>query len=474
MKKMYIADVTLRVPAVPGEPALSFKEKLEIARYLEKLHVDVIELPAISDEKTDPLLIRTIASFIANSTLSITAGLTEESVGSAWNDIKNAVHPRLRIAVPVSTVLMEYVCHKKQPALLKLIAELVTKAKSLCPDVEFFAEDAVRAEHDFLVSAIETAVSCGATAVTVCDSEGSMLPDEFGRFVSGLIESVPALSGVRFGVQTSASLDMATACALSGVLAGADEIKAAAGGGNSPSEAAIAQFVKLRGDSCGVTCGLNQLELQRITKQINWITNTKRSSTSPFDSGIRDSAEQGQSTDFTLNVNDGLTAVRGAVKKLGYDLSEDDNQRVFEAFQRVARKKDVGPRELDAIVASTALQVPSTYKLVSYVINSGNIISSTAHIVLSKNGADMQGFCLGDGPIDAAFLALEQIAGRHYELDDFQIQSVTEGREAMGSALVKLRSNGKLYSGNGISTDIIGAAIHAYVNALNKIVYEET
>ena len=159
--------------------------------------------------------------------------------------------------------------------------------------------------------------------------------------------------------------------------------------------------------------------------------------------------------------------------KLGYDLSEEDNGRVYEEFLRVAARKTVGAKELEAIVASVALQVPATYTLKSYVINNGNIISSSAQITLTRDGNDMQGICIGDGPIDAAFLAIEQIIGYRYELDDFQIQSVTEGKEAMGSALVKLRSNGKLYSGNGISTDIIGAAIRAYINAVNKIVYEE-
>ena len=106
-------------------------------------------------------------------------------------------------------------------------------------------------------------------------------------------------------------------------------------------------------------------------------------------------------------------------------------------------------------------------------VNNGNIISASAQITLEKNGEQIQGICIGDGPVDAAFLAIEQIIGHHYELDDFQIQSVTEGKEAMGSAVVKLRSGGKLYSGNGISTDIIGAAIRAYLGAVNKIVYEE-
>ena len=137
------------------------------------------------------------------------------------------------------------------------------------------------------------------------------------------------------------------------------------------------------------------------------------------------------------------------------------------------KKSVVSAKEMDVIVASTAMQVPSTYRIESYVINSGNVITATANITLEKDGQKLRGVSVGDGPIDAAFLAIEQVIGHHYELDDFQIQAVTEGREAMGSALVKLRADGKLYSGNGISTDIIGAAIRAYISALNKIVYEE-
>ena len=178
-------------------------------------------------------------------------------------------------------------------------------------------------------------------------------------------------------------------------------------------------------------------------------------------------------SEFFLNVYDDLESVRKASVSLGYDLSEDDLAKVFESFRGIADKKEVSARELEVIIASVALQVPPTYRLVSYVINSGNVINATSHIVLEKAGKALDGLCAGDGPIDASFLSIEQIVGTHYELDDFQIQAVTEGREAMGSAVVKLRSGGKLYSGRGISTDIIGASIHAYINALNKIVYEE-
>ena len=189
---------------------------------------------------------------------------------------------------------------------------------------------------------------------------------------------------------------------------------------------------------------------------------------SPFDSGVDDGAPT-----VCLTAGDGVEEVVKVVRHLGYDLTEEDNARVYESFQRIAAKKHfVNTRELDAIVASAAMQVPSTYRIINYVITCGNMTSAMASLMLEKDGERQQGVCAGDGPIDAAFLAIEQIIGHHYELADYQIQTVTEGREAMGSALVKLRSNGKLYSGNGISTDVIGASIRAYISALNKIVYE--
>ena len=159
---------------------------------------------------------------------------------------------------------------------------------------------------------------------------------------------------------------------------------------------------------------------------------------------------------------------------MGYELTDEDNGKVFDEFKRLAlRKKSVDKRELEAVIASTAMQAPSTYHLVSYVVNSGSIISATANVTLEKNGEKISGVSTGDGPIDAAFHAIEQVIGHHYELDDFRISAITKGREAVGSSIIRLRANGKLYPGNGVSTDIIGACIRAYVNALNKIVHEE-
>ena len=230
----------------------------------------------------------------------------------------------------------------------------------------------------------------------------------------------------------------------------------------------MAKILAAREDVIGAYTSVSVARLSRSINQITWMCQTERKKTSPFDSGVRN--DEG----VYLTVHDEADAVLQAVAQLGYDLSEEDQPRVVEAFRRIAAKKEqVGIRELDAIVASAAMQVPSAYQLETFVINSGNTIAATAHVRLKKDGQILDGVCVGDGPIDASFLAIESITGRHYELDDFQLQAVTEGREAMGQTIVRLRSGGKLYSGRGISTDIVCAGINAYLSALNKIVYEE-
>ena len=228
----------------------------------------------------------------------------------------------------------------------------------------------------------------------------------------------------------------------------------------------VAALLRDCGNTYGYSTRIRITELHRIVGQINWIVSNAKNEKSVMTVSVG-------GDDFQrLDSKDDQATVSAAVMKLGYDLSEEDQKRVYDEFLRVAQKS-VGPKELDAIIASVALQVPGTYQLINYVINNGNIISSSAQITLSRGEEQMMGVSIGDGPIDAAFKTIDSIIGHHYELDDFQIQSVTEGKEAMGSALVKLRSGGKLYSGNGISTDIIGASIRAYLSAVNKIVYEE-
>ncbi len=469
MKTLSISDVTLRQEQKGSEALLSFREKLEIARSLDRLRLYSVELPAIQNEKADVLLIKSIASAVKQSRIVLPVGLSEKDVETAWNAISEAEHPCLQICVPTSTAQMEYICHKKPDKMLLLIEELVKKAKSFCEDVEFCAEDATRSDPEFLYRAIETALSAGAGVVTLCDGSNGMLPDEFGNFIQDVYAHVPALENCILGVQCTDALQLAAACSLAAANAGATLIKASTGDDTLLPLETIAGILRARGMDMGFGTDLVMTELSRAVEKARWMISAKRNGSASRDNSIPRQVDG----DMCLSSESTLPEVAAAVRKLGYELSEEDTAKVFAAFERIANKKSVGEKELDTIVASAALQVPPTYTLESYVINSGNIITATAHIKLFKQDKTQQGFGIGDGPIDAAFLAIEQIIGHHYELDDFQIQSVTEGREAMGSALVRLRAEGKLYSGRGISTDIIGASIHAYLNALNKIVYEE-
>ncbi|MBR3972317.1 MAG: hypothetical protein IKJ83_05500 [Ruminococcus sp.] len=469
MKTVRIADVTLKEGTKASGTTLSFKEKIEIAKLLDRVSVDVIEMPAIENEAADSLLLKTVASLLKNSTLSVCVGTNDASVKATWQAVKDAKKKRLVVSLPTSTVQMEYLCKCKPAKMIEIIEKTVSCCKQFCEDVEFCAEDATRSEREFLAKAVDTAIKAGATTVTVCDTAGQQLSDEYKSFVANLYEDVPELKNVSLGVNCMSELGMADACAVAAVKSGATEVKATVTRTNMPYLENCVHLIRTRGESIGVESGVNVTELSRTAKQIKTIVKTRRTDTTPFDAPLASSAE----AELKLDMTSDITEVSNAVKSLGYTLADDDLAKVFEAFLHTAKKKQVGAKELEAIVASEALQVPPTYKLVSYVVNSGNIISPTANIVVEKQGKNFTGLSSGDGPIDAALLALEQIVGHHYELDDFQIQSVTEGREAMGEALIKLRADGTLYSGRGISTDIIGATIRAYLNALNKIVYGE-
>lgn len=459
MKNIRITDITLC-----RNTSLSFKERIEIARLLERLSVDTIEIPAIENIKSDTLFVRTAASFVKQSRISVCAGYSVEGVGLAAAALSTAENAEIRIELPVSPVGMEYTCHKKAPAMLEFIKSMVGTAKEKCANVQFCALDATRAEEGFLIDAVNTAIEAGANIITVCDTAAEMMPDSFAQFVADFKNKINIKENTEIAVLVENKNSMATAASILAVKAGADRVKTAVSGGVSElSDMAV--LIKNCGNSCGFECGIRHTETGRIVGQISRIiapeVNNTVSVKAESDSGVE------------LDANDDRDAVAAVIETLGYDLNEEDITKVYEEFCRIAAKKRVSAKELDAIIASTALQVEATYNLVSYVINNGNIISSSAQIRLSKGDEELEGICIGDGPVDAAFRAIEQIIGRHYELDDFQIQTVTEGKDSMGSAVVKLRENGKLYSGTGISTDILGASIRAYINALNKIVYEE-
>lgn len=473
MRSIRISDETMKRAASLGGTtvlSLTFKEKLEIAKLLDNLGVSVIEIEGISRPKADALRIKSIASIAKNCTLAVPVKVDGSDVSDVWGALSEAKSPRLQVQAAVSPSRMEYVHKMKAPQMLDAVSSTVRSCAVLTDNVEFIAEDATRADSEYLREMINAAIDAGATIVTICDDAGTMLPDEFVQFLTHLGKSIPGLANVTLGVSCSNELFMAISTSIAAIAHGAGEVKTTSYPLGVTELPKLAKALASKGDSYDVGCSINNTVLNRTVMQIDRICK-QGSSKSALATG---SSFTAANSDFTLTLVDDADAVAEAVRNLGYDLSDDDMLLVFEAFQRIARKKDeIGAKELDAIVASAALQVPSTFKLLHYSINSGNSSKATAYIQLSINGEEKECVGMGDGPVDAAFAAIDGIIGKSYELDDWQMQSVTEGQEAMGEAIIKLMSDGKMYSGRGISTDIIGASIRAYLNALNKIVYEE-
>ncbi len=461
MKRISITDITLKKLSEDRAVSLLFREKAAIANCADAIGVDAIELPAVKSVREDSIIYKTLAKNVQNATLAIPVGFTAEDVAVAWECIKDAKNPRLQIELPVSTIQMEYTYHIKQSKMLEKIIELTKAAKALCSDVEFSALDATRADADFLVSAVNAAVENGANMITVCDNAGASTPDE----IAGLVSSVKESVCVPVYVQVSDRISMAVASAFASIAKGADGLKCAMVGNDVLLAGKISDAMRACATQIKAEIKLDSTKIHaNIDDMISGINNE----------AYEIEAEVNAEGNILLDADSTLAQVTQAATALGYELSDSDIGSVYKALKRVCDKKgSVGAKEFEALIASFAMQAPSTYHFETYTTTSSNVSSSMSQVTLKCNGETICGVSNGDGPIDSAFRAIEQCVGHHYELDDFQVQAVTEGKEALGSALVRLRNNGKLYSGNGTSTDIVSASIRAYINALNKIVFEE-
>ena len=447
MRTVIITDTSIETSYRPGGRHPSFREQARLVEELRGVkHIyDICDLDSEEHE--------TFSDLAGDMPLSVPVSSPDEAA-AAFECVKKAKHPRLRVVLPASTVQMEYVSHLKEDAMLNLIADTVKAAKALCDDVEWTALDASRAEESFLTRAIDTAAGAGCGTVTLCDDAGTLLPGDWADWVRRVKR--PGLSLI---ASISDGMHMAAACALEALRAGADGVKTALTDG-ALSPLTLCEVLARKGEELGLRTALDET---RFTQLVEGLT----------DPGIAETALYQEDDSVYLDQAATLTDLKNGARKLGYTLSEEDLGRVEEEFRRIMVTKDsIGARELDALIAAASMQVPSSYHVVSYMVSSGSSVTAMAQVTLRREEETLLGVSSGDGPIDAAFKAIENVVGCHYELDEFRIQAITEGREALGSSVIRLRDGGRLYAGTGISPDIIGACIRAYINALNKIVYE--
>jgi len=461
MRTINITDITLKRLSEDRAISLLFREKSAIANCADALGADAIELPAVKNLREDTIIYKTIAQNVQHAILAVPVGFSKEDVASVWECIKDAKKPRLQIELPVSTIQMEYTYHIKQAVMLKKIEELVKEAKAYCADIEFSALDATRADIDFLISAAKQAEVNGATVVTICDDAGVSTPEQIADLVAKIKEAVT----IPVYVQVSDRINMGVASAFAAISKGADGIKCAMAGKDILLTGEISDAMSACGSQIDAEI---KLDTTKIHTSIDDMVLNINHDSYDNENTVSDKKK------ILIDSDSSVAQVAQAAAVLGYELSDSDVGNVYRALMQVCEKKGaVGSKEFEALIASSAMQAPSTYHFETYTTTSSNVANSMSQVTLKCNDEIICGVASGDGPIDSAFRAIEQCIGHHYELDDFQVQSVTEGKEALGSALVRLRNNGKLYSGNGTSTDIVAASIRAYINALNKIVFEE-
>ena len=461
MRKINATDITLKKLSEDRAISLLFREKSAIANCADALGAGAIELPAIKNLREDTIIYKTIAQNVQNAVLAIPVGFNKEDVASVWEAIKDAKKPRLQVELPVSTIQMEYTYHVKQAVMLEKIVELIKEAKSHCNDVEFSALDATRADEDFLIEVAKEVEKNGATIINICDDAGTSTPEDIEK----LVAIVKASVNIPVYVQVSDRINMGVASAFAAIKSGADGIKCAMAGKDVLLVGEISDALRVCGSQIDAEI---EVDATKIHSSIDDILSNINHENYANEGSVSEKKK------ILLDSDSSLAQVTQAAQVLGYELSDSDIGNVYKALMQVWEKKGaVGSKEFEALIASSAMQAPSTYHFETYTTTSSNVASSMSQVTLKCGDDIICGVSNGDGPIDSAFRAIEQCIGHHYELDDFQVQSVTEGKEALGSALVRLRNNGKLYSGNGTSTDIVAASIRAYINALNKIVFEE-
>jgi 2-isopropylmalate synthase len=397
---------------------------------------------------------------------------------------------------------MEHKLRMKPDDVYERAVAMTAKAVKYCSNVEFSAEDATRSDLKFLARVLEGVIAVGATTVNLPDTVGYTTPDEHYEFFMKIRELAPSLEKVTLSSHCHNDLGLAVANSLAAVRAGAGQVECTVNGiGERAGNAAMEEIVMALHTRRPFYEAETRITTNEILRSSNLLTRITGVKVQPNKAVVGENAfahEAGihqhgvmqdrrtyeimtpesvglSKNNLVLGKHSGKHAFRDRVKTLGHDLNDAELAIAFEKFKALAdKKKTVYDRDIEAIVAKESVQVPRTYRLESFVINSGNTITSTAVIRMTRNGKTYEKVSRGEGPVDAAFKAIEKIIGRELALEDYQIASVTEGEDALGDARVRIKTGtGAEYPGRGLSTDVIEASIHAYVNAVNKMLYAE-
>mgnify|MGYP005847183179 CR=1 FL=1 len=496
-QRILVFDTTLRDGEQCPGASLSVEQKLAIAHQLARLNVDVIEAGFPVSSETQFEAVRIIAQEVREPIICGLARCVDLDIDKAAAALEQAAKPRIHTFVATSKIHLDKKFRKSEDQVLEMAIQGVQRAKRYFDDIEFSPEDSSRTGKAFLFRIIEAAINAGATTVNVPDTVGYSNPEEFGLLIREILQTVPNMRKAVLSVHCHNDLGLAVANTLSAVRNGAQQVEVTVNGiGERAGNASLEEVVmalKTRSDFYGKTTAVRTAEIVRTSRLVSNLTGIVvqpnkaivGSNAFAHESGIHQDAmikdastyeimtpaELGWGeTRIVLGRHSGRHGLKKRLEDLGYQLGKEQLDRVYERFLVVAdKKKEVFDADLEALVSDEAQEVEEAYRLEYFHVLSGNQAVPTATIGLRINDQVLQDAAVGDGPIDAAFSAIDKIIAEPVKLIDYSLQALTGGKNAMGEVHVTIAADGRKYVGRGSGTDVIEASIRAYIHAHNKL-----
>ncbi len=498
MERVIIFDTTLRDGEQAAGGTLNIQEKLEIARQLEKLGVDVIEAGMPINGQSDFEAVKLIAKEIRTLIVCALARALPADIDCAWEAIKEAEHPRIHVFLSASDIHLAHQLRKNRDEILQMSQEMVARAKKCTDDIEFSPMDASRADPDYIYQVLEAVIDAGATMVNIPDTVGYAMPDQFGSLIEGIFKNVPNINQAVVSVHCHNDLGLAVANSLESVKQGARQVECTINGigeraGNASLEE-IVMAIKTRNDFFNLTTNINTTQIYKTSRLVSELTgfsvqpnkaiigaNAFRHESGIHQDGvikmpityeIMDPRTVGiPASSLVLGKLSGRHAFNERLAELGYSLNEEDFSRAFSSFKELAdKKKEITDRDIESLIAQELRAVSETYHLDRVQVSCGDRGIPTASVeLITSDGQVLADAALGTGPVDAVCKAINRLVGVPNVLTEFSVQSVTEGIDAIGEVLIRIESEGVTYTGRGADTDIIVASAKAYMNALNRL-----
>lgn len=496
MDKIIVFDTTLRDGEQSPGTSLDINEKVQIAHQLKLLNVDVIEAGFPISSIGDFEAVKTVSKEIKGVTIAALARAVEKDIKRAAEALKNAGKPRIHIFLATSEIHRNFKLGKVKEEIVNMAVKAITFAKKYTNDIEFSPEDASRTEPDFLSEVVEAVIDAGATTVNIPDTVGYSLPKQYAELITILKENVKNINQAVISVHCHNDLGLAVANSLAAVKAGAQQVECTINGigeraGNTAMEEVV-MALKTRNDYYGIDSNINTKEIIATSRLVSSVTGLRVQRNKAIvgenafahQSGVhQDGIIKERSTYEVMNPEDigllktrlvlgklsGRRAFNERIKELGYELTKTELEHSFNQFKLLAdKKKDIFDEDLEALVQYEKTETPHIFELEGLNISCGPIPTASVRLRLGKDEI-IEKADTGDGPIDALYNAIDCSTGIEADLIDYNIRSITKGKDALGEVNIALDIQGELVRGKAVSTDIIEGSGKAYLNAINKV-----